>query len=98
MDKEKDSDGAGSPLVVLLPIAGVALCCSGPLLIGLVASARISAAVMGGLLPSAGLLLAAALAIVGAVWLVRRRGAGADCCAVSPAVPTIRERSAGLPR
>ena len=98
MDKKKDSAGAGSPLVMVLPIAAVALCCGGPLLFGLVASAGISAAVMGGLLPLAGLLLAAALAIVGAVWLVRRRGAGADCCAVPPAVPATRERSEGLPR
>ena len=98
MDQEKDSDGAGSPLVMVLPIAAVALCCGGPVLLGLVASAGISAAVMGGLLPVAGLLLAAALAIVGAVWLVRRRGAGADCCATPPAVPATRERSEGLPR
>lgn len=98
MYQEKDSDKAGSPLAILLPIAAVALCCAGPLLVGLVASAGISAAVMSGLLPLAGLLLVAALAVVGAVWLVRRGGAGADCCAAPPGVPTTRERSEGLPR
>jgi hypothetical protein len=98
VDKQKDADKAGNPLVMVLPIAAVALCCGGPLLLGLVASAGISGAVMGGLLPLAGLLLAAALAVAGVVWLARMRGGGPDCCAAPPAEPGSRQRSGGLPR
>ncbi len=94
----KDSDGAGGLLPLLLPIAAVALCCGGPLLIGLLASAAISGAVVAGALPAAGLVLAGAVLMAGGAWLVRRQGAGADCCAVPPPSHTSKERSEVLPR
>jgi len=56
----------------------------GPVLLAVVASLGISAAVVAGLLPTAGLGAAVLLVAAGGVWLARRRTTAPDCCEAPP--------------
>ncbi len=83
---QRDEEGG---LLWLWPILGVALCCGGPTIFALVASAGITSGVFSGLLPAAGVVLAIVLMAGAFAMLWRRRASAAAACCDPPEQPLI---------